>query len=234
MEPNRAPRSLIGESLSFAFDAVFANIGAWLVACLTIFGFAMIGWAVMALFSFGVGGVDYSTSSYSLIYNGVNVWHSSLSWETPFSIIASILTGMFAMFYYASMMLGLTHMMLQFYNTGAIRFRPFFRFDSILVLLAAVVMILPLIVGGLILFIIPGFIVMMRSFFISYFIVDKNLGPVEAIKASWAMTKDRSSTILALLLMSAVMNCVPIVGWLMSGLMIVYVYKTLIKAALPL
>lgn len=42
---------------------------------------------------------------------------------------------------------------------------------------------------GLILLIVPGIIAAMGLMFSSYLIVDKGRGPVEAFKASWAMTK---------------------------------------------
>ena len=43
--------------------------------------------------------------------------------------------------------------------------------------------------GGLILLVIPGIIVMIMLGMYSYFIVDKNMGPIESLKASRALTK---------------------------------------------
>lgn len=42
---------------------------------------------------------------------------------------------------------------------------------------------------GFILLIIPGIIFSIRLKFVNYLIIDKGLGPIEAIKVSWAMTK---------------------------------------------
>ena len=44
-------------------------------------------------------------------------------------------------------------------------------------------------VVGFILLIIPGIIFSVRLQYVSYLIVDKDLGPVEAIKASWNITR---------------------------------------------
>ncbi len=43
--------------------------------------------------------------------------------------------------------------------------------------------------GGFILLIIPGIIFGIRLHFVSYLIIDKGLGPIEAIKTSWKITK---------------------------------------------
>lgn len=42
---------------------------------------------------------------------------------------------------------------------------------------------------SLLLFIVPFFFVLPRLVLAEYFVVDKNMGPIEAIKASWAATK---------------------------------------------
>ena len=45
------------------------------------------------------------------------------------------------------------------------------------------------VIGGFILLIIPGIFFALRLQFTCYLIVDKNLGPVEAVKTSWKITK---------------------------------------------
>lgn len=45
------------------------------------------------------------------------------------------------------------------------------------------------VIGGLILLVIPGIILMIMLAMYSYFIVDKNMGPIESLKASCALTK---------------------------------------------
>lgn len=46
-----------------------------------------------------------------------------------------------------------------------------------------------IIIGGFILLIIPGIILSIRFQYYSYLIVDKDLGPIEALRQSWRMTK---------------------------------------------
>lgn len=53
---------------------------------------------------------------------------------------------------------------------------------------------------GLVLLIIPGVIAMLGLMFSSYLIIDKNLGPIEAIKESWRMTKGHKMQLFLLVL----------------------------------
>jgi uncharacterized membrane protein len=55
-------------------------------------------------------------------------------------------------------------------------------------LFASVIMWIAIIVG-LILLIIPGVYIATRLFFVMAFVIDKGLGPIEAIRASWALTE---------------------------------------------
>lgn len=56
-------------------------------------------------------------------------------------------------------------------------------------MLLATVLYCLIVVCGLILFVVPGIIFMVRFFFINWLILDKNLGIIGAFKRSWAMTK---------------------------------------------
>lgn len=86
--------------------------------------------------------------------------------------------------------LGLIGIVLKFCDNGKPRiadlfasYRLFFQylFGSILYSL--------IILGGIILFVIPGIIWAFKFMFFGYFIVDKHVGPVEALKRSAAITK---------------------------------------------
>lgn len=59
---------------------------------------------------------------------------------------------------------------------------------------------------GLILFIIPGFIFMIKYLFFSYLIVDKDLNPIEALKESSRLTKGHRWQLFLLALSMALLN----------------------------
>ncbi len=59
----------------------------------------------------------------------------------------------------------------------------------LLYFLGAVILYILMLLGGLVLFVIPGLFLAIKFYFFSIFIVDKELGPIESLKASWNLTK---------------------------------------------
>ncbi len=71
----------------------------------------------------------------------------------------------------------------------------FSGFKKYLNVILAYILVMVLVGLGLILFIIPGIIVICRLVFVPYIIMDTDLGPVKAVERSWAMTKGHGWTI---------------------------------------
>lgn len=87
---------------------------------------------------------------------------------------------------------------------------------------------------GLILLIIPGIIAAVGLLFVKYVVVDRELGPIEALKESWAITKGNRMKLLGLLALIILMNiagAIVLVGLLvtmpLTMLIMVYVYREL-------
>jgi len=57
-----------------------------------------------------------------------------------------------------------------------------------------------IVLGGLLLFIVPGIIFAMRFWFFDYFIIDRRLGPIEALRQSWRMTRGKAGRVLLFVL----------------------------------
>lgn len=68
---------------------------------------------------------------------------------------------------------------------------------------------------GFLLFIVPGFIWMARFYFFEYFIIDKDQGPIEALKSSFKVTKGYTFKTLGLFILISLINTV---GLLLLGL----------------
>lgn len=76
-----------------------------------------------------------------------------------------------------------------------------------------------IILGGLILLIVPGIIWALKYQFCFYFVVDKNLGPIEALQASAKITKGFKWDLLGLTAVAAVINFLGLIA-LVVGLFV--------------
>jgi len=72
-----------------------------------------------------------------------------------------------------------------------------------------------IVTGGLFLFVIPGVFWMVKFYFFGYAIIDKGMGPIEALKESSVLTKGVKWDLLALIILVALIN---IIGALPIGL----------------
>jgi uncharacterized membrane protein len=101
--------------------------------------------------------------------------------------------------------------------------------------LAATLLTGTLVVLGLILLVVPGIILMLMCLFVAYIVIDRGLGPIEAIKESRRITKGSRWNLLGLLLATIGINLLGIlcllVGLLVTipvtSLAIVHAYRKL-------
>lgn len=85
--------------------------------------------------------------------------------------------------------------------------------------LGAAILVGLVVVVGLILIIIPGIIAISMFAFVKYIVIDKNMGPIEAMKESLRITEGHRLEILLLVLMSIVINIIGLLP-LMLGLLV--------------
>lgn len=96
-----------------------------------------------------------------------------------------------------------------------------------------------IVVGGLILLIVPGIIWSIKYQFFAYLIIDKNMGPLEAIKKSGEMTAGHKGKLFGLGILLCLINIVGalllLVGLLasipLSMVAVAYVYRKLLDEA---
>ena len=113
--------------------------------------------------------------------------------------------------------------------------RPFWKFVGATILSGIVIVV------GLLLLIVPGIIFSLMFLFTSYIVIDRNLGPVKAMKESKRITKGHRGKLLGLLLAVAGLNIlgimVIVVGLLVSipvtSLAMMHAYRTLTRMAPP-
>jgi hypothetical protein len=85
--------------------------------------------------------------------------------------------------------------------------------------LGTTILLVLLTVAGFVLFIVPGLMALTAFFFAPYFVVDKGLSPVEALKASARITKGNRLRILALIAAVALVSLLGVVA-LIIGLLV--------------
>jgi uncharacterized membrane protein len=211
-------------ALAFAFNAIISNVISWIAFIFVSAFFMLLGIVGLGLGYFILEmSVPVSERPLLIIGDTVTIWRAPGVGCNAFAIVIAFLI----LFYFFGCWLGFHRAYLRYHDTGEIKYRPVFDIRTVLSSMIAWALLLPLIVGGFILLILPGIIVVVRSFFTQYFIVDKNMGPVEAIKASWALTKDNYNQMIGLLLIIIVCGLIPIVGVYVVSLITVYVYRHL-------
>jgi len=85
--------------------------------------------------------------------------------------------------------IGLISISLKLLDNQKPKYKDLFYYKPIINFFLASILEGLIVVGGFILLIIPGIFFALRLQYTSYLIVDKNLGPVEAVKASWKITR---------------------------------------------
>ena len=85
--------------------------------------------------------------------------------------------------------IGLIHITLKFIDKKKPVYKDLFYYKPIVNYFLASILTGLITFGGFILLIIPGIYLAIRLKYAVYLVVDKNLGPVEAIKAGWKLTK---------------------------------------------
>lgn len=209
---NKVQQSLIGDALSFAFNGIFNNIPSWAGMWLSMAGLAIVFSALIAVLGI-------------IITQVISAIHPELA------LVSGVVCIILACLIIKGLYLGCFRIFFSFYNYNTISYYTFASVKQIFSSTAAFFLLVIPIIIGFILFFIPGFILVIRTWFTTYLIVDKNMGPIEAIRASWDMTRDQWGPTLGLIVIGIVMNIVPIIGWLMTSLMTVYVYKELDKSS---
>lgn len=113
--------------------------------------------------------------------------------------------------------------------------QQFFRYLGCSILYGLLVLI------GLVLLIIPGIIAIVRLQFGYYFLIEKDMGPVDALKASWDATRGHGMDLFLFVLMFAIINFIGaiffgiglIVTIPITMIATVFIYKKLTSAMIP-
>ncbi len=116
---------------------------------------------------------------------------SLMSWMTPSGVVLSIILFASFSFIFAAVWTGGIALSLDIYDDGHSTLRRFWAYmfayawrSWLLFLLLGLIVLC-----GLICFVVPGLWLLLRLWFAPYVLVDLSVGPVDACKASWRMTR---------------------------------------------
>jgi len=85
--------------------------------------------------------------------------------------------------------MGLIHIALKFIDNKKPKYKDLFYYQPIVSYFLTALLTGLIVLGGLLLLIIPGIFFGIRLKYATYLVIDKNLGPLEAIKGSWKITR---------------------------------------------
>lgn len=107
--------------------------------------------------------------------------------------------------------IGLTKISIKFCDNEKSKFKDLFsHYPLFFKYLFGSILYVLIVFGGMILLIIPGIIWAIKFQFFNYLIVDKGLGPVEALKKSWVITKGAKWNLFVFGLLLALINLIGI------------------------
>lgn len=130
----------------------------------------------------------------------------------------------------AILKLGVIKVFLKLVDGGEKNFNDLWSTVGYLPSYIAAAIMMALVVGvGLVLLVVPGVYIYVRLQFFSILIIDKNLGPIKALKESWRLTTGRA---LDMFLLSVIIIAITLAGSLLVGVgLIVAVPVTMIFLA---
>lgn len=135
--------------------------------------------------------------------------------------------------------IGLINITLKLLDNKKSKYKDLFYYKPIVNYFLASLVEGLIVIGGLILLIIPGIFFALRLQFTCYLIVDKNLGPVEAVKTSWKITKGNAWNLFFLGILLGLINILGLLC-LIVGLFVTvpltmlattFVYRKLLSAS---
>ena len=124
------------------------------------------------------------------LINAVDNYHS------PAVVLLKIFALAYGIFVIGPLQYGVAYVFLKAVRREAFQVKEIFDvFENYLNIILANLLVAAIVIAGLFLLIIPGFIFIVKLAFVPYLVMDKGLDPVEAVKKSWNMTRGVSWTI---------------------------------------
>lgn len=223
-------RLLILSMLTFAGGIFAASLGALLIVSPTILKF----WNVMLSFKQSImsvtaqGGMammDKATQTKMML----DMWQEIRPMLTTFDFVLVAASSLFFAVAVIGLIVGFFRMTLDVVDHGTSSpVRVLSGFSCALRFLIASIVSMIVIIFGFILFIVPGIILVLRLRFFPYYIIDRNMGALESLKASYRATKGLEWEVLGLnIIAAALVVLAPVIGLPVTFFLLAFAYRAL-------
>lgn len=183
----------VGDAFSWGFKKFQENIGPILIASLIIF--AVIAVLEIIIWVGLIGALGSTTTAVVDPETGFTTWKTSGGGLGLFMFGYGIAMLVMVLGSFIVQM-AIIRATLMITNGEQVTLNRMFSTERIGTFLGAAVLVAILTYIGFILCVIPGIIVMFFSFFFGWFVIDKQMGAVESIKASFALVNSNVGTMI--------------------------------------
>jgi uncharacterized membrane protein len=172
-------KSIVSQAIGFGFRSFFRHVGLLIITVLAGAGFALLVVAFFALF----------IVLFFLLVNKGQPRVSSM--VLALQLLPLLISVIVILMIFVGIDLGFKKITLELYDRDESSVKAMFScFGLVPKAFVGWLLYSAMILVGLLFFIVPGFILLLRFGFFPYFIIDKNVGPVAALKMSYDITKD--------------------------------------------
>jgi uncharacterized membrane protein len=178
----------VGEAFNWGWTKFTQNVGPIVLAVLAYL--AVIFVVSIIAFSLFAGGAAASTDAYGNLRPGGGF---VLGFGTLVVLAIYVLLTAF-------MQAGVTRASLDVANGRRLEFASFFRFENLGAVVVAVLLVGAGTAVGTLLFVLPGLVFAFFAQFTLFFVLDKGLGAVDALKASFTLVNRNLGTVVLLFL----------------------------------
>lgn len=187
----------VGEAFNYGWSKFTANVGPILLAVLA---YVVAGVVIIGIWYAIVGAIGLGFSSSTSVDANGNLTPGASGGLFAFFLSSAVFGLVYMLFFYI-MQAGIIRGALQISYGRPLEVKTFFQFDSLgtVVLASLAVSVLSSVIGGLTCGV-GSIVVSFFAQFTLFFVVDKRLGVVDAIKASFALVNKNLGTVIVLFL----------------------------------
>lgn len=218
-------RIMVLATLTFMGGLILAGLGSMVIVSPTIIKL----WPLMVSFKQSMPAVGTMLDKAAQAKLVADAWQHITPFFTMIDFALMVLSVTFFLVVVLGLVLGFLRVALDLVDRGESAVaRMYGSFSVAPRFFLAALLSMIIIALGFVVFIIPGIILTLRLRFFPYYILDKNLGAIASLKASFHATKGYEWEILGLNIVAAVLaGFVPVIGIPVTCFLLAYAYRAL-------